>query len=269
MRALVIGAHPDDGEFAVGGTAALWRRRGDIVRFVSVTDGGAGHFAEKPERLVEIRREEAFEAGRVLDVEYEIFPWPDGGLEPTLDRRLEMIRLIRSFAPDLIVTHRPNDYHPDHRYTSVLVQDSAYMVTVPLVCPDTPHLRRNPVIAYMWDDFRRPCPFEPDVIVPVDSVMELKWRAMATHASQFFEWLPYNDGTAETVPLGAPARLEWLERRWTPHAQRQATQYRERIEARLGPARAASVRFVETFEIAEHGYRPTAAELASLFPDPE
>ena len=189
FRILIIGAHPDDCEVYAGGAAALWRKRGDRVRFVSVTNGNAGHQSVPADVLAARRRGEAEAAARVIGAEHEVLDNDDGALEPTLRVRGELIRLVRRFAPDLLLTHRPNDYHPDHRYTSVLVQDSAFLVTVPKICPDTPHLARNPVIAYLQDDFRKPCPFSPDVAIDVDAVMDRKWAMIDAHAS------PSSNGT--------------------------------------------------------------------------
>src|SRR5262249_14151366 len=158
---------PDDAEYKAGGLAALYRRRGHEVRFVSVTDGSAGHHRTAGPALAGRRRAEAEEAGKALGIGYEVWEHPDGRLEPSLPLREQVIRLVRSFRPDLVLTHRPNDYHPDHRVTAQLVQDAAYLLTVPALCPDVPHLRRDPVIAYLSDEFTRPCPFEPTAVVDV------------------------------------------------------------------------------------------------------
>jgi LmbE family N-acetylglucosaminyl deacetylase len=162
-RILVFGAHPDDCDIKAGGLAAKATAAGEEVRFVSMTNGDAGHHEIGGVELARRRRAEASAASDVLDIEYDLLDHHDGELEPTLERRKRIIRLIRNYEPDLILTHRPNDYHPDHRYTSALIQDSAYMVTVPNVCTDTEVLSYNPVIAYLSDDFEKPYPFEPDV----------------------------------------------------------------------------------------------------------
>src|ERR1700683_5406673 len=148
LRILVLGAHPDDADIKTGGTSTKWRRLGHEVKLVSVTDGGAGHQTLRRPALAERRRAEARAAGAVIGATYDILDQRDGELMPTLEARYQLIRLIRTFKPDLILTHRPNDYHPDHRYTSQLVQDAAYMVTVPAVVSDVPHLSDDPVILY-------------------------------------------------------------------------------------------------------------------------
>ncbi|HVR75660.1 MAG TPA: PIG-L deacetylase family protein [Planctomycetota bacterium] len=268
LKILALGAHPDDCDFVAGGCAALWTRRGDEILFVSVTNGDAGHSTMSPEALTERRRAEARAAGAVIGIEYEVLSHRDGQLLPSLENRLDMIRRIRRFAPDLILTHRPNDYHPDHRYTSMLVQDSAYMVTVPLLCPDTPHLQTNPVIAYFHDDFTKPCPFEAHVVIDVDAVMEEKWRMLHAHTSQFYEWLPVNDGTDAEVPAGAAERRTWLEKRWGPRLEEVARRYRARLVETYGLEPASRVRFAEAFEVSEYGTRPTPERVRELFPFP-
>src|SRR5262245_31610505 len=172
LRLLIIGAHPDDADFHAGGTAALYRAAGHVVKMVSMTNGDAGHQTLRGQPLAQRRRAEAAAAGAVIGARYGVLDNHDGELLPTLDNRFQVIRLIRTFRPDLVLTHRPNDYHPDHRYTSQLVQDAAYMVTVPAIVPETPHLPANPVIAYLPDDFQKPYPFQPAVVVDTGPVIE-------------------------------------------------------------------------------------------------
>src|SRR5579871_2651627 len=200
---LCIGAHPDDNEGSVGGTAALFRRRGDQVKFVSVTDGSKGHYTPEyiadPDSLARRRYHEATAAAAAIGAEYETMRIPDGEVYVTPANTEEMVRLIRSFGPpghgpDLVLLNRPNDYHRDHRYAAQLVLDATYMLTVPPMCPDTRHLDRMPVFAYWYDDFRDLIAFRPDVVVPIDDVIEQKIDMAAAHISQVFEWLLYNGG---------------------------------------------------------------------------
>src|SRR5438093_6780174 len=221
LRLLIIGAHPDDADYAAGGTAALYRAAGHEVKMVSLTNGDAGHHREAGPALAQRRRGEAAAAGAVIGATYDVLENGDGQLLPTLENRWQIIRLIRSFQPDLVLTHRPNDYHPDPRYTSQLVQDAAYLVTVPAVAPDTPHLQRDPVIAYLPDDFQKPYPFQPVVVVDVGAVIEQMVSMLHCHTSQFYEWLPFNQGILEQVPANEAARREWL-----------AGQVRQRLRAR-------------------------------------
>ena len=124
--------------------------------------------------LAKRRRAEAEESGRRLGITYEVLDNHDGELLPTLDVREQIIRRIRQWNADIVLAPRPNDYHPDHRYTGVLVEDAAYMVVVPNICPDTPPLRNNPVFLYYEDHFQKPSPFRPDVAIDIDSVFDKK-----------------------------------------------------------------------------------------------
>ena len=172
LTILVLGAHPDDAELHMGGTLSRYRRLGHHVKIVSATNGAAGHHQLSGPVLIERRRRELAASTAIIGADSEVWDFPDGALLPSLELREQIITEIRRLKPDLIFTHRPNDYHPDHRYTSQLVCDAAYLVTVPPVVPDVPHLRDNPVFAYLSDNFQRPCPFAPDVVVDIEPVIE-------------------------------------------------------------------------------------------------
>lgn len=265
-RILVIGAHPDDCDIKVGGTAALWVECGHTVCFVSVTNGDAGHHQISGPELAERRKQEAQAAGAVLGVEYLVLDHHDGQLQPTLVNRWEIVRLIREFRPDLVLTHRPNDYHPDHRYTSQLVRDAAYMVTVPPCVPDTPFLEKNPVFGYLSDHFQRPYPFTPDVAVIIDAVHDKVIDALHCHESQVYEWLPFNRGEGDAVPEDEAGRKAFLSRWFNARVEPLTDLCRDRLVRDYGPERAAAACFVEAFEISEYG-SPLTDELRSeLFP---
>ncbi len=265
-RILVLGAHPDDADLKAGGTASKWRRLGWEVKLVSVTDGGAGHQTQHGAVLARRRREEARAAGAVLGASYETLDNPDGALLPTLEARQNLIRLIRNFHPDLVLTHRPNDYHPDHRYTSTLVQDAAYMITVPAVCSDVPHLETNPVIAYFSDDFRKPAPFVPDVIVDIGDEMSRMMDMLHCHVSQFYEWLPYNGGYMVDVPADDAGRRIWLEERIRRRLRPLADRWRRQLMHTYSEEQGRRIEFVEAFEASEYGAPLDAAAKARLFP---
>ena len=265
-RILIIGAHPDDCEYKAGGLTWLSRQRGATVRYVSVTDGSAGHQQLSGAQLAAIRRAEADAVMKLTGVEYDILPYPDGLLEPTLAARLHILKLIRSFRPDLVLTHRPNDYHPDHRVTAQLVCDAAYMVTVPAIAPDVPFLPENPVIGYLSDDFQRPYPLQPDILVDVTAVADQIVDQLACHASQFFEWLPFNRGVLDQVPTTETDRWEWLKEMALERHTRAAEKYRLQLIAQYGPSAAQSIRYVEAFEISEYGGALTPEKRQQLFP---
>jgi len=262
LRVIAFGAHPDDCDIRAGGTAAKFAAAGHHVKFVSVTNGDAGHQSQGGGMLAMRRRKEAQEAGRRIGVEYEVLDNHDGELLPTLPVRQQIIRKIREWNADIVLAPRPNDYHPDHRYTGVLVQDAAYMVVVPNVCPDTPPLRKNPVFLYYEDHFQRPNPFRPDVTISIDDVADKKLAMLDAHTSQVYEWLPWVDGTLDSVPKDPAARLEWL-RKERFHPATGAI--RESLVKWYGK-NADSIRFAESFELCEYGRQPTEADLRKLFP---
>ena len=268
-RLLVIGAHPDDPDIRAGGLACAAAEAGHEVRFVSATDGRAGHHEQRGDELARRRREETAAAADTAGIEYLVLDNPDGELEPTLENRKRMIRRIREFRPDVVLTHRTNDYHPDHRYTSQLVRDAAYMVTVPNVCPDVPALDANPVFAYLLDTFERPYPFSPDVFVPIDEdALERKYDLLHCHESQMYEWLPYTQDDLESVPSEPAARREWLETDpigGLEEMRGAADRFRQELVDRYGVERGREIEYVEPFEVSEYGGELTPELRDDLF----
>ncbi len=264
LNIIAFGAHPDDCDGRAGGTAAKWAALGHKVRFVSVTNGDAGHQSEGGGALAKRRRAEAAEAGRRIGIEYVTLDNHDGELLPTLEVRQQIIREIRRWNADLVLGPRPNDYHPDHRYTGVVLQDAAYMVTVPNICPDTPALRKNPVFMYFQDGFQKPNPFSPDVAVSIDDVIDKKIDMTDAHVSQMYEWLAWHAGNLDQVPKDPAARKAWLRK------GRGSRPLNPAIRASLvkwyGEGAAKNVQYAEAFELCEYGSRPSQAELRRLFP---
>lgn len=272
MHVLFIGAHPDDCDFSCGGTAALFAQRGDSVKFASVTNGDRGHMAaeylQDRARLAARRLEEGRRAVALFGGEFTSLGVHDGAVYVTEELTEQMVRLIRAWGPpgagpDLVLVNRPNDYHRDHRYTAQLVLDATYMLTVPLMCPETRHLDRMPVFAYWFDRFQEGGRFRPDVLVNIASVLDVKTEIGLAHASQTFEWLPYNAGTLDQVPPDDAGRRLFAQERMEARARRVAQGCRE-----LAPDRVpADLEFAEAFQISEYGRQPTAEELHVLFPD--
>lgn len=265
LRIIAIFAHPDDAEAKMGGTAALWAQMGHEVKFVSLTNGDHGHQEMGGGPLANRRRAESFEAARRLGVkEYKVYDNHDAQLMPHLHIRHDVIRDIRNWNADVVIGLRTNDYHPDHRYAGVLVMDAAYMVVVPNVTPDTPPLAQNPVFLYMQDRFQRPYPFQNDIVVAIDKVIDLKIDGLDAHESQMYEWLPWVAGTLDQVPEGAAERRAWLAQRWVRPNVTDA--HMPALEKFYGRDVARQVRYVEGFEIAEYGRQPSDEEIRRLFP---
>lgn len=266
---MIIGAHPDDNELNCGGLTARLTNRGHKVRYVSITNGDKGHFAsayiDNPALLAERRLIEAQNAAASVGADYICLNVHDGEVYVDKPTTEAVIRTIRSFGepgkgPDLVIFNRTVDYHRDHRYTAQLVVDATYMLTVPMMCPDTPFLTRMPVFAHWFDVFTEHGAFLPEIAVPIDDVFEQKVDAVACHVSQLFEWLPYNAGQLDVVPADPEERRVRLRDQLLARA---AVRTVASKDARLhGNPDAVSV---EAYRICEYGRRPSDDELRVLF----
>lgn len=269
LRIICFGAHPDDAEYKSGGTAALWASMGHKVKLVSVTNGDIGHWSMAGGPLAKRRAAESGKVAERLGVTSEVLDIHDGELMPTLENRRKITILIREWDADIVITHRPWDYHPDHRYTGVLVQDAAYMVAVPFFCPTTPPLKKNPVFLYSSDRFLKPYPFEADIVVDVDSVFEQKVDALMALVSQTFEGgaLGSADKMAAAPPESKPElRRAWLREKWDRRQSGEAKRFRGGLIKWYGEEHAENVKYAEAFEICEYGRQPTDEEIRQLFP---
>ena len=252
QRVMVIGAHPDDMEYC-GGTAVKLTRAGHIVQFLSATNGQSGHYEKLGHTLVAIRHKEAMEAKKRLGIDsYVILDNNDAYLVADIAAREKMMKAIREFGPDIIITHRPWDYHPDHRATAQLVQDCAYLVMVPNFLPATPIPKDMPAIFYMNDFFQKPLPINPDIVVDIDDVAEEKLLAFDAHVSQFYEWLPWINKNGP-VPEDPAERLEFLRTNMTPRWAKIADQHRAKLIEKYGEARGSKVKYAEAYEACEYG----------------
>jgi len=258
-RVLVLGAHPDDAEFFAGGLLACHHQAGSTVRLVSVTNGQSGHHVIPSHELILRRRAEAAKAGKCIGAEYVTWDFPDGSLLPSLDLRRAIIREVRTFQPDLILTHRPFDYHPDHRAVGQAVQDASYMVLVPKIVPELDPPTSEPIVAYMVDLFTRPCAFRADVLMDVSEHFETVLSMLDSHSSQFYEWMPWIDRILESVPQDLVARRQWLSE-W----------YQGKVSPRISrfwkPEFGPQPVLVEAYEISEYAGKPSSTAIEKLFP---
>jgi LmbE family N-acetylglucosaminyl deacetylase len=262
INVVVIGAHPDDCDLDAGGTAIKFAQMGHRVLFISATNGDAGHFNKGGVVLAKIRKAEAEEAGKRFGVTYKVLDNHDGLLMPDLNLRLQLIRLIREWKADVVIGPRPYDYHPDHRNTSIAIQDAAFLVIVPNIAPEIPALEKNPVFLYTEDRFKKPNPFSPDIVVDISDVFDQKIYAVSAHQSQFFEWLPWLDGQLTNVPKTESDRLKWL-------AESRKGNISPGTKAGLSKwygSKADQVKYAEAFEICEYGSIPDDDEIKRIFP---
>jgi len=271
LNIIVFGAHPDDAQLDVGGTGALWSQKGHHVKFVSTTNGDIGHANKAGGELARIRIEEFRESNKVLGLDgSEVFDIHDGEIMPTLKNRKKFVRAIREWKADIVIGHRPNDYHPDHRYTGVLMQDAAFMVIVKHFMPTVPQLSENPVFLYSHDDFQEPSPFSPDVVVAIDGVMEKKVDAIWAFESQIESlWATGNFEKVVPIPDDPQKRAERkkeVAQEFKGRAAEIANKYRDKLISLYGEERGKQIRYAEAFEVGEYGRQPTGEELRELFP---
>lgn len=273
LKIIAVFAHPDDAEVKMGGTAALWAEMGHAVKFVSLTNGDAGHHEKGGGELANIRYKEAQKAKQKLGIdEYKILNNHDAELLPKLHIRHQVIREIRDWEADLVIGLRPNDYHPDHRYAGILVMDAAYLVIVPNIVPDSMPLKKNPVFLYMQDPFQKPYPFTPDITVNISNTFSKKIDSMDAHQSQFYGWLAWSEGKLESIPESTDSRKQWLNKwliEWLDGESGVPSYYKNSIKKWYGDHKSLkklTLEKIEAFEVAEYGHQPSDDEIRDLFP---
>lgn len=265
LRIIAFGAHPDDCELAASGVAAQWAAQGHAVKFVSMTNGDIGHFGMAGGPLAKRRKAEVESCAEVLGITTEVLDIHDGELMPSLENRKKVARLIRDWQADIVLVHRRYDYHADHRYSGVLVDDAIVIVEAPFFTPDTPPLPRSPVVMYYRDRFQKPYPFEPTLVVSIDEAIEKKMECLSKLPSQFSDVDSWTWGRRDDVLEDEEARMESRLSGIKRSAENVANTYRERLVALYGE-RGNEVRYAEAFELSEFGRRPSVDELKRLFP---
>ena len=280
MKILFIGAHQDDNEFRCGGIAYKYVQMGHEVRFLSACNGCGGHHIMSPEETTKRRAGESAAVAKLLGIRYDIWDIDDCSITADLSTRRKLIRYIREFSPDLVITHRTNDYHADHRAVAQLMQDAAYMLVVPHECADTPAMRKMPVIMFYEDYFKQP-EFDPAVVIDIDDAIDIKLQIAHLNVSQVYEWLPYEKG--ETVPENEEERFEWLKgmnvtenttdeeilkapRGYAVRFAKPAACFRKELIERYGTERGTKIRYAEAFGLSEYGAQLTEDLMRKLFP---
>ncbi len=266
LRIIAFGAHPDDAELKAGGVAALWAAQGHKVKFVAMTNGDVGHFEQAGGPLAKRRKAEVTECARILGIETEVMDIHDGELVPSLENRQKMARAIRNWQADIVMGHRPYDYHPDHRYTGVLMDDTAVVVVAPFFVPDTPATKRNPVYMYYSDGFQDPKPFTPTLVVGIDEMADKKWACISAMPSQFGDKDSWQGRTIQNVPAGQREREAYLVNIVKERSKALANQYRQQLVALYGQERGQRVQYAEAFQLGQYGRQASLEELKNLFP---
>jgi LmbE family N-acetylglucosaminyl deacetylase len=266
LRIIAFGAHPDDAELKASGVAALWAAQGHKVKFVAMTNGDVGHFESAGGPLAKRRKAEVAECARILGIESEVMDVHDGELMPSLENRKAVARLIREWQADIVMGHRPYDYHPDHRYTGVLLDDAAVVVVAPFFVPDTPPTVRNPVFMYYSDGFVDPKPFEPTVVVGIDQAADKKWKCVSAMPSQFGDKDSWQGRTLPNVPAGDREREAYLLDLIKKRNIAVADQYRQQLVSLYGKERGQAIKYAEAFQLGQYGRQAPLDELKRMFP---
>lgn len=266
LRIIAFGAHPDDCELKASGVAALWAAKGHKVKFVAMTNGDIGHFSEAGGPLAKRRLAEVQQCAKILGIETEVMDIHDGELEPNLETRKKVARLIRDWQADIVLFHRPYDYHPDHRYVGVLVQDAAVVVVAPFYVPNTPATKKNPVFLYYSDAFQKPYPFDPTIVVGIDAVAEQKWNCVSAMPSQFGDEHSWQASTLPNIPKEENKRQAYLLELFKQRNVDVANKYRARLVQLYGQEKGSKIKYAEAFELCQYGRQPTVDELKQLFP---
>lgn len=213
QRVMGIFAHPDDPEFFCGGTFARWAAEGKHIIFVMATSGdkGSGDFSITSDQLIALREAEERAAAARLGVKEVIFlRYPDGELQPTLDLRRQLARLIRLKRPDVVVTNDPTarwygvNYlnHPDHRAIGEAALDAVFPAARDHLT--FPELYRQEGLRPHKVRFVYVCgSLHPTVKIDVTDYLETKIAALREHVSQIADM----DGMAQRQREAADVEL--------------------------------------------------------------
>ena len=264
FKVMFVGAHPDDADFQCGALAHKVKKAGGEAVFVSCCNGDKGHQWMTSRDLAARRYKETQASAKVLGIDkYLVLGYPDCEIEPNMELRNRLTRLIRSEAPNLLVTHRTSDYHADHRAVGIAVRDATYLFGVPLYCPDTPVPETLPFVMYGGDHFTEPAPFRADLICGDDDVLDVLLEAWCCHESQEFEWLPPEHGWPfELVPKDHAGRIAFLRDKMMPgRPTANGIRHRKEIDEAWG---GKGPQYAEVFELCAYARKPAPKEIAFL-----
>ena len=266
LRIVAMGAHPDDAEQKFGGTAALFAAQGAKVKLLALTNGDVGHFAQAGGPLAQRRKKEVEACHATLGVATEVLDIHDGELMPDLETRRKVANVIRDWQADIVLSHRPWDYHPDHRAVGTLANDSAVLVVAPFFSPYTPATKKNPIFLYYSDTFTKPYPFDPIIAVGFDEAAQKKWDCISAMPSQFGDADSWQARYRANVPTDEAGRKAFLLDMVKQRSADVANQYRDLLVKLYGPQKGRAIKYAEAFELNQYGTQASADELKAMFP---
>src|SRR6478736_2362944 len=266
LRIVAMGAHPDDAEQKFGGTGALFAAQGAKVKLVAMTNGDVGHFSQAGGPLAQRRKAEVEACHKQIGVDTEVLDIHDGELMPDLETRKKVANLIRAWDADIVLSHRPWDYHPDHRAVGKLAEDAAVVVAAPYFAPYTPPTKGNPIFLFSSDNFKKPYPFDPIIAVGFDDVAQKKWDCISALPSQFGDADSWQARYGRNVPADEAGRKAYLLDIVKQRNANEANQYRDLLVKLYGEQKGRAIKYAETFELNQYGAAATADQLKQMFP---
>ena len=185
---LAIHAHPDDTEIFCAGTLALLKQEGFKIVIATMTPGGMGGISLSETETAEIRKKEAAKAADILDAEYYCLEQRDGYVFDNTEARVEVTALVQKVKADLVFTHLPFDYHPDHRATCAIVEAGTMLATLPYIPTGETPLSATPLLYHtspfdFTDTLGREVP-EPSFFIDITKTFEKKIEMLSFHQSQ-------------------------------------------------------------------------------------
>ena len=265
LRVIAFGAHPDDAELKFAGTAALLAAQGHKVKLVALTNGDVGHFAQAGGPLAQRRKAEVQACHKKLGVETDVLDIHDGELMPDLETRKKVANLIREWQADVVLSHRPWDYHPDHRAVGKLAEDAAVVVAAPYFASYTPPTKRNPIFLFYSDGFQKPYPFDPIIAVGFDDVAQKKWDCISDMPSQFADADSWQARYRGNMPADPAARATTILNGVKQRSADVANQYRGLLVKLYGQPKGGAIKYAEAFELNQYGSQASADELKQMF----
>lgn len=264
-RVIVICAHPDDAELTSGGICILLSRMGYKIKYISLTNGNKGHHEGTKNEITIRGYGETEEVKKRMGCEYEILNIEDVKLESTLKNRIEVIRLIREWKADIVITHPPYDYYPDHRHTFLLVQDTAFLVNVPKILSEVPAVEQSPLFLYTRGRYVNPLELQPDIVVDITSVIRKKAYVIDAHVSQIYEWLFWINHSNDIIPETEEGKIDYILNQYVLRRGEVRENDKSVVKKWYG-SQAEEVKTIEAFEICEFGRTVNNQDIRALFP---
>jgi LmbE family N-acetylglucosaminyl deacetylase len=260
LNVIVIFAHPDEGEIYAGGISAIYSKLGHRVKFLSLTNGDAGHWSMDPAELAKRRYREAMESKRILGLtDYEILDYHDGKLANSKEIQKIVAAKIEEWNADLVILFYPitsvKGGHNDNMQAGHIVKDAASMLNMKIM----------PAFLFMRDYFTTDFSHIPDIAINIGEVWDTKLLAMKAHESQVVESNPHADGVLDEVLKSEAKRQEYLFYNSYPYS-RVTPDIKLALEKWYGREESEKIEWAEAFQFAEFGKQIDDNSIKVLFP---